>query len=323
MEKLRAAVIGVGYLGNFHAQKYAQHAAVDLHVVVDSDAARAAEIAARYNTRASSDYRSALDGVDLVSIVVPPACHYAIARDCLLAGIHTLVEKPVTERVEQAQDLIEIARTEQRVLQVGHLERFNPVLQALRKHIRRPHLIEAQRFASYKSRGTDVDVVLDLMIHDIDIVLSLIDSPVETIHATGTAVATRDIDIANARIEFRDGQVAELAASRVSNEPARLMKAIESDRYVELDYVNHELRHGRMSDGREQPAARELTLETVAAGGRDVLMTEISSFVSAVSDGRAPEVTGEDGKRALELAIEISRRINRHRATQASVPGET
>ena len=318
MGKLRAAVIGVGYLGNFHAQKYAHSADAELYAVVDTNPRRAAEIAEKYATRAATDYRQILAEIDVVSIVVPPAYHFDIARDCLRAGVHSLVEKPLTERVDQAEELIRCATENGLVLQVGHLERFNPVVLAMRKHIRNPRLIEAQRFSVYKTRGTEVDVVLDLMIHDIDIVLSITESSVASIHSTGTAVVTADIDIAHARIEFRNGLIAELAASRVSQEPARWMKVSESERYISLDFMNHELRIGTLDDGGEHPDVSEVTFETEMVSGTDVLMDEITSFIGAVRSGSTPRVTGEDGKRALELAIDISHRINRYRATQAS-----
>lgn len=314
MRKLRAAVIGVGYLGNFHAQKYAACPDVELVAVVDTDHARALEIAGKYATRAITDYREALPDLDLVSIVVPPANHFDIARDCLEAGVHVLVEKPVTERVEQAEALISLATARGLVLQVGHLERFNPVVRALRHHVRQPRRIETQRFSAYKTRGTEVDVVLDLMIHDIDIVLSLADGPVRSVQSSGTAVITENVDIAHARIEFDSGLVAELAASRVSQEPTRTMKVIEDDGYLELDYTNHELHRGVFENGQAREAATEIVFASASAGGVDVLMDEIYSFVHAVRHDQAPEVSGEDGKRALELAIEISYRITRHRA---------
>lgn len=314
MDTLRAAVIGVGYLGNFHAQKYASLPGVTLAAVVDSDAARAAEIAGRYGTRACTDYRDILGELDLVSIVVPPAKHHEIARDCLVAGVHALVEKPLTETVVQAEELIRLADRGRLVLQVGHLERFNPVVGALRSRIASPTLIEAQRFSAYQQRGTEVDVVLDLMIHDIDIVLSLVPGAVRAIHSSGTAVATNSIDIAHARLEFENGCVAELAASRVSQAPSRTMKVYQDGAYLALDYMTHELRVGTVRDGRELPAGRELTFETETLGRRDILMDEIASFIDAVRRGAQPAVTGEDGKRALEVAIEISHRINRYRA---------
>ena len=318
MGTLRAAVIGVGYLGNFHAQKYAQIADVNLYAVVDTDPARAHEIAAKYGTRAVTDYDLVLAEIDLVSIVVPPSRHFEIARECLAAGVHTLVEKPVTETVDEAEELIRIATDGSLVLQVGHLERFNPVVHALQERVRSPRLIEAQRFAAYQSRGTEVDVVLDLMIHDIDIVLSIVDSPIKAVHSSGTAMVTNDIDIAHARLEFDNGCVAELAASRVSQEPARAMKVYQAGSYLTIDYMNHEIQVGTVIDGREEQARREVTFETETVAGTDVLMAEISSFVGAVRSGSTPEVTGEDGKRALEVAIEVSHRINRYRAAGAT-----
>jgi len=309
--RLRAAVIGVGYLGNFHAQKYAELAAVDLVAVVDTDPARAAEIGAKYATRAVYDYRAILDAVDLVSIVVPPAHHYAVARECLAAGVHTLVEKPVTETVAEAEDLIRLAALRNCVLQVGHLERFNPVVRALHERITAPRLIEAQRMAAYQRRGTEVDVVLDLMIHDIDIVLSLTDSPLKAVQSSGTAVVTAGIDIAHARLEFANGCVAELTASRVSQTPSRIMKVYQAGGYLSVDYAQHELTVGHVSAGGEEEIQREVTFETAAVGRCDVLMAEIQSFVEAVAQGARPQVTGEDGKRALEIAIDVSQRIKR------------
>lgn len=315
---LRAAVIGVGYLGNFHAQKYAQLDGVELAAVIDSNPARAEEVATKVGAVPETDYTRVLDDIDLVSIVVPPARHFDIARDCLAAGVHALVEKPVTETVDQAETLIELAEARGIVLQVGHLERFNPVVHALRQRIRDPRMIEAQRFAGYQERGTEVDVVLDLMIHDIDIVLSLVDAPLRAIQSSGTAVVTNNIDIAHARLEFGNGCIAELSASRVSQEPARTMKVYQPGGYLSIDYANHELRVGTVRDGREEQARREVTFETETVTGTDVLMAEVSSFVEAVRSGSAPQVTGEDGKRALEVAIDVSHRISRYRAKTAA-----
>ena len=249
---LKAAVIGVGYLGHFHAQKYAQLDGVELIAVVDTDTRRADEVAAKVGARAETDFKAILGDVDLVSIVVPPARHFPIAHACLSAGVHALVEKPLTETVDQAQTLIEVARREDLALQVGHLERFNPVTSWLHEQVGVPTRFEAQRFAPYKKRGTEVDVVLDLMIHDIDLVLSLVDSPVRQMHCSGTAVVTTDIDIAQARLEFENGCVAELSASRVSQQPSRSMKVFEQDEYVLVDFMNHELRRGNEAHDREE-----------------------------------------------------------------------
>jgi predicted dehydrogenase len=321
MQKLRAAVIGVGYLGNFHVQKYLPLDNIDFVAVVDTNEARAREVAGKYGVRAVSDYRSLLGELDLVSIVVPPANHFEIARACLEAGVHILVEKPVTETVEQAEVLIELASRRGLVFQVGHLERFNPAVLALRDHLSSPYLIEAQRFAEYKPRGTEVDVVLDLMIHDIDIVLSIVESDIAGTRSSGTTVVTGDIDIAHARLQFENGCIAELTASRVSREQVRTMSVHQPNSYISIDYLNHSLLVGRIDPDGRTDEHREVSFETHSLVGTDVLMDEITSFVEAVARGSRPEVTGEDGKRALEVAVEISRRINRHRAGRSITTG--
>ena len=321
MQKLRAAVIGVGYLGNFHVQKYLPLDNIDFVAVVDTDKARAQEVAEKYNVRAVSDYRSLLGELDLVSIVVPPANHFEIARACLEAGTHILVEKPVTETVEQAEILIELASRRGLVFQVGHLERFNPAVLALRDYLNSPYLIEAQRFAEYKPRGTEVDVVLDLMIHDIDIVLSIVEGEIIGTRSSGTTVVTGDIDIAHARLEFENGCIADLSASRVSQGQVRTMSVHQPNSYISVDYLNHSLLIGNTGSEGRTNEHREVSFETHSLVGTDVLMDEIKSFVGAVTRGSRPRVTGEDGKRALEVAVEISRRINRHRAVPSMPTG--
>ncbi len=220
-KKLRAAVIGVGYLGRYHAQKYAEFDDVELVGVADVDERRAAEIAAQFGVPGHSDYRNLFDRAELVSIAVPTEAHYAVARDCLAAGLHILVEKPVTETVEQAEELIALANQNARLFQVGHLERFNPALTALKGILRAPLFIESHRMAPFKPRGLDVNVVLDLMIHDIDLILNAVKSPLAELRATGAAILTDDVDIANARMEFENGCVANVTASRISREQLR------------------------------------------------------------------------------------------------------
>ena len=310
MRKLRAAVVGVGYLGNFHAQKYTICSGVQLVGVADTDPIRGQDVANKYVTSFYSDYRDLVSKIDIVSIVVPPTQHYVIAEYFLSAGVHALVEKPLTETVAQAEKLIALASRKNLILQVGHLERFNPVIILMRQHIVRPERIEAKRLASYKERGTEVDVVLDLMIHDIDIVLSLAHSSVKQIHAEGAVVRSGKLDMARASIEFADGLVANLEASRVSDEPGRSMDVYEGDRYLSLDYVNHELETGRVVNNKKHEVVREFTFESEAALGADILKAEIQSFVTAASNGTPPQVSGEDGKRALEVAVEISHQIN-------------
>lgn len=322
MNKLRAAVIGVGYLGNFHVQKYLACAGVEVVGVVDTDEARAREIATKYRIPAHTDFLPLLAELDLVSIVTPPATHYRVARACLEAGVHVLVEKPVTETVAEAETLIDIATARGLVFQVGHLERFNPAVIALRKLLATPQRIEARRFAKYKKRGTDVDVVLDLMIHDIDIVLSLVDGELADIRCSGTTVVTGDLDIAHARLRFQNGCVAELSASRVHKEPVRSMNVYQRESYISVDYSNHALLVGKLDDSGHKREARDVTFETQSLVRTDVLMDEISSFVAAIAGGTQPTVSGEDGKKALALAVEISQRINHSRGARAASSGD-
>ncbi|MCC7121277.1 MAG: Gfo/Idh/MocA family oxidoreductase [Gammaproteobacteria bacterium] len=316
MRKLRAAVIGVGYLGAFHVQKYLALPHVDVVAVVDTDSARVGEVGAKYGVHACTDYGPLLAGLDIVSIVTPPATHFEIARRCLGAGVHTLVEKPVTETVAQAEALIELANARGLVFQVGHLERFNPAVLALRPLLTRPTRIEARRLSVYKQRGTDVDVVLDMMIHDIDIALSLVDSPVVGIEATGSVVVSGDIDRAQATLHFADGCVAELAASRVNLEAVRAMTVQQADSYITVDFANHALLVGSVEAGGRLGAPRDATVETLHFERSDALMDEIRSFVDAVGEGRTPTVSGEDGKRALAVAVAVSQTIHRAIATR-------
>jgi predicted dehydrogenase len=311
MTKLRAAVIGVGYLGNFHIQKYLAQPAVDVIGVVDTNPTRLNEIAAKYGIRPYREVADLIGQVDLVSIVTPPQHHFDAARLCLEAGVHALVEKPVTVTVDEAQTLIDIARTRRCIFQVGHLERFNPAVIAVRRRISQPQRIDAQRLAKYQKRGTEVDVVLDLMIHDIDIVSSLVASPLVEIYATGTIVVTGDIDIARATLTFANGCIAELSASRVNREPVRTMEIVQPDSYISVDYLNHTLMVGRRDPDGHRSAPHEVNFEAEALTRTDVLMDEITSFVGAVRGGTAPTVSGEDGKRALEIAVEISAQIRR------------
>ncbi len=310
MKRLRAAVIGIGYLGNFHVQKYLNLPNVDVVGLVETDEKRRADIGGKYKVPTYADYREIINSVDLVSIVVPPNRHFELARDFLIAGVHVLVEKPVTETVAQAEELIALASEHSCLFQVGHLERFNPAVIALRERVTEPHFVGAQRFSTYKARGTEVDVVLDLMIHDIDIVLSLVRSELVSVSSSGESVVSGDIDMANARLEFANGCVAELAASRVSQEQVRAMTIRQLDSYISVDYLNHMLLIGELDEHGHADEHKEVSFETHRLSGTDVLMDEIRSFVGAVSDGLRPEVTGEDGKRALEVAVEISRRIN-------------
>jgi len=314
MKTLRAAVIGVGYLGNFHVQKYLALDGVELTAVVETDPRRRAEIEQKYRVRGYADYRDILNTVDLVSIVVPPDRHFEVAQACIDAGIHVLVEKPVTETVAEAEILIRLAEQRQCLFQVGHLERFNPAVIELRERVTAPRYISAQRFAPFKARGTEVNVVLDLMIHDIDIVLSLVAADLVAVSSSGRSVVTGDIDIAHARLEFANGCIAELAASRADSDQVRAMTIREANSYISVDYMHHTLLVGETDADGNIDEHKEISFETHKLTGTDVLMAEIRSFVDAVADGLRPQVTGEDGKRALEVAVEISRHINEEMA---------
>ena len=305
VKKLRAAVIGTGYLGHFHVQKYAALEDVELAAVVDVDANKAQGMAARFHTEGFTDYREILDQVDMVSVVTPPEAHYSVARDCLGAGLHVLVEKPMTETVAQAEHLIALARERGLVLQVGHLERFNPAVLALRGTLTNPLFIESHRIAPFKVRGTEVSVVMDLMIHDIDIILSLVSSPITAIRPVGVPVLSDEIDIAHARLEFANGCIANVTASRVSRSAMRKIRLFQPDAYISIDYTENTIGIYRRQPDEGGQGRYRIVAEQKSFEKTDALMMEIRAFVDAVRNGMPPVVTGEDGKRALEVALAI------------------
>ena len=311
MKTLRTAVIGVGYLGRFHAQKYKELADSTLVGVVDSFATNAHKVASELGVLGMTDYRELFGQVDAVSIVVPTPLHFEIAEAFLEQGVHVLVEKPITETIEQAQRLIDLAKAKQCVLQVGHLERFNPAIQAAARMMGAPRFIESHRLAPFKQRGTDVSVVLDLMIHDIDLIQELVKKPIVSIDAVGTQVFSQDIDIANARIRFEGGCVANTTASRVSLKQERKMRIFQDDAYLSVDLQQKVLSMvGKKQDGPvESPSQVEITEQSFEQG--DALLAEISSFLNAVREGTAPVVTGEDGLRALSTAIQITQLLSK------------
>jgi len=306
MEPIRTAVIGVGYLGKFHAQKYAQLPNSRLIAVCDPNADTAAQIAAENATRAVADFNSIRDEVDAVSIVVPTQKHYAIARECLEAGKHVLLEKPMTTTVEEARELVAIANANKVVLQIGHLERFNPAVLALDTIMHQPMFIESHRVAPFNPRGADVNVILDLMIHDIDIILDMVDSPVTSIRAKGVAVLSRDIDIANARLEFESGCVANVTASRAGMKSERKMRLFQHDAYISLDFQNKKLGIHRKGDSEQYPGVANIESKEQTFNQGDALKAEIESFLNCIQNGMPPKVSGEDGLRALETAIKIT-----------------
>lgn len=318
MQKIRAAVIGVGYLGRFHAQKYAQAEGCELVAVADSRAEACEPLAAELKTRALSDYRPLLGKVDAVSVVTPTPAHFGIARDFLEAGAHVLVEKPITDTPAQARELIALAARVKRVLQVGHLERFNAAILAAEPYLKSPNFVECNRLAPYRERGTDVNVVLDLMIHDIDIVQTIVGAPIATIDAVGTPVFSEEIDIANARIRFGNGCIANTTASRVSVKTERKLRIFEDDAYLSLDLQQKILTVIRKRTAADGPGPLPVTIEEQSLEPGDALKAEIDSFLECARSGRAPVVSGEAGLAALETAIHITEQVNRSLAERAA-----
>ncbi|MDD2760419.1 MAG: Gfo/Idh/MocA family oxidoreductase [Methylomonas sp.] len=307
MSKLKCAVIGAGYLGKFHAEKYASLKDCELVAVVDINPEVAEQIAKLYGAEAMTDYQPLLGQVDAVSIVVPTSLHHAVSRDFLNAGTHVLVEKPITVTVDEADELIAIAKEKNVVLQVGHLERFNPAIRGLDKMEEKPLFIESHRLSPFNPRANDVSVVLDLMIHDIDIILALVDSEVERIDASGTAVLTQGTDIANARITFKNGSVANVTASRISMKMERKMRMFRPCSYISVDFQNRVLVKHKTGDKEMFPGIPEIVTEESVFEQGDALFEEIKHFVNCIKTGETPLVPGEAGRKALATAIEITR----------------
>ncbi len=306
-EPIAVGVIGVGYAGSLHAAKYAASPAADLVAVADIDEGRAQEAGARYHASAVTDFRRMLEHVRCVSIAVPTQQHYPVARTCLEAGVDVLVEKPITATVADGCELVKTARRHGRILQVGHLERFNPVVRALSSVIAAPRFVECHRLAPFIARGTDVDVVLDLMIHDIDVISSLVPAPVVQIDATGVTVLTDKPDIANARIRFEDGCVANVTASRVSMKRERKIRFFQNDAYISLDYDAKKAQVYRMED--RSRGWDGISGQTIVTENGDALQDQIESFLESVAGRGDPVVSGEDGLHALRIASAISERL--------------
>ncbi len=305
MKKIRVGVIGVGYLGRFHAEKYAALPEAELIGVVDTDQARAAQIAGQLKTLAFNDPEQLIGRVNAVSIVVPTALHYRIAKPFLEQGIHVLLEKPVTVNIEQADELIDLSARNGVILQVGHIERFNPAVAAIRSMIKSPRYMTAERAAPFTPRCTDVSVVLDLMIHDLDIVMDLAGSAPREVSAAGASLITEEADMATARIVFENGCVADVAASRISEEKKRLLRIFDGENVYLSDYQAQQasVSHRGGQSGSEM-VAHQLMIDR-----RDTLADEIKAFVQSAADGTRPLVSGIEGRRALALATTITENI--------------
>ncbi len=302
-----SAVVGVGYLGKFHAEKYAASSKAELLAVADIDAARAAEIGAAVGAAAVTDYRELFGKVRCASIAVPTRLHFQVARDFIEAGIDVLVEKPITADLAEARELVRLAESKNVILQVGHLERFNPAIRRLEGVIQDPKFVECHRLAPFVERGTDVDVVLDLMIHDIDVIASLVRAPIQRVEAVGVPVLTEKPDIANARINFANGCIANVTSSRVSLKRERKIRFFQPDAYISIDYDQ------RRAQIFYKPAPGagwlDIRTESVEIKEGDALADEIDSFLDCVARRSLPLVGGAEGLRALEIASLISSQL--------------
>lgn len=300
---MRAVVVGVGHLGKHHARILASLPGVTLAGVVDTDAERAGQVAAERGTSAYADVAQVPGKIDVAVVAVPTESHARIAHGLLEAGVHTLVEKPITQTVAEADTLIATAKARGVVLAVGHSERFNPAVMAARPHLKDPRFIEVHRLGQLPGRSLDIDVVLDLMIHDLDLILSLVPSEVEAVEAVGVPVLTPRIDIANARLRFANGCIANLTASRISREPVRKIRFFQQDAYVSIDTAAREVEMWRLVP---QPAgAPTIGGGKLEVAGDEALKGELEDFLGAVREGRAPAVTGQQGRAALALATRI------------------
>lgn len=303
VKKPRVGVVGVGHIGKNHARLYAELPSAQFTAIYDTDRAIAEQRAAEFGVISAASLEEFGEQVDAASIATPTSTHFEIGRALLTRGKHLLVEKPIADNTAHASALAELAASRGLVLQVGHVERFNPVLGALEKRLTNPRFIEAHRLSPYPNRSTDIGVVLDLMIHDLEIILHLVRSPVQTIDAVGVPVLSRGEDIANARIRFENGCVANITSSRISPEQMRKIRVFQENAYLSLDYQNQS---GEMY----RRTAEGLTKEEVEIEREEPLKRQLASFIECAATGRAPKVSGFQAAAALELAVEITKRIN-------------
>ena len=327
MTKLLIGVIGVGHLGSLHAKMFSSISSAELVGVVDTDAGRAEQTASNFSTKVFSSVGELLKNVKAVSIATPTSTHFEIAKAAIEAGVHIFIEKPITHTTQEAEQLVRFAKAKGVTIQVGHIERFNPALLALETYNLQPMFIESHRLAQFNPRGTDVAVVLDLMIHDIDIILSLVHSPVEKIEANGIAVVSDHIDIANARLQFENGCVANVTASRISQNKMRKMRLFQRDAYISIDFSEGQAEIFRLVDEGEDVKNLTMMLGQITAGSRNrkivyerpeikevnALKYELELFVDAVQNHKEPLVTGEDGLQALKVAHDIMEKIKQQR----------
>jgi predicted dehydrogenase len=302
MKSLRVGVVGVGHIGGNHARIYGETPRAQFTAIYDIDAARAEEIAARFNVKAARSLDEFCGLIEAASVATPTQSHFTVARELLGRGKHLLIEKPITEKTSDAHELARLAAEKRLVLQVGHVERFNPVLSALEERLTHPRFIEAHRLSPYPNRSTDIGVVLDLMIHDLEIILHLVRASVESIDAVGVPVLSRGEDIANARLRFANGCIANITSSRISPERMRKIRVFQEDAYLSLDYQAQSGEIYRRADG-------QILRESVAIEKEEPLRQQLAAFVECAITGGEPKVSGSHAAAALELAVEITKRI--------------
>jgi len=296
---VRVGVIGVGYLGQHHARIYSEIEGAELIAVVDIDQKKADTFAAKYGCEAYYDFRDVLNKVDVLSVVTPTTTHHDIARGCLKAGKDILIEKPITVNIKEADELIRESEKMGCIIQVGHLERYNPAVLAASEMFKEPMFIESERFSPFLGRGTDVDVTLDLMIHDIDIILSLITSPVKDIRAVGAEVLTEKIDVAKAWLEFENGCIALATVSRLSPDKVRRLKVFQKDSYISIDYQNSEIKRYFKDE-------KGMSFEITKPEEKEPLKEELRDFICCVKERRRPKVSAVEGRNALKVVLQIT-----------------
>lgn len=323
MRKIKVGVVGTGHLGALHTKMFKQISNCELVGIYDSNPEQAKAVSESLNVPSFSNLDFLLSKVEAVSIAATTSAHYELAKNCMEAGIHIFIEKPITTSIEEGEILVKLAEEKKLILQVGHIERFNPGLVSLEKYIDNPKFIQSDRLAQFNPRGTDVAVVLDLMIHDIDIILSLVKSDVKQIEASGVAVVSDHIDIANARIVFENGAVANVTASRISQKKMRKMRMFQRDTYIALDFVTGVSEIYRLIPPDSQSSADSISFGEIGVGEKkkkliyeqpqpkelNALEYELELFVNSVAENKKPVVSGEDGLKALKVAQIIIQKI--------------
>jgi predicted dehydrogenase len=312
MNRSKIGVIGVGYLGRIHAAKYMAIPGVELVGVTDANKNTAQDVANHFGIRVFHTLNEMLERVDAVSVVVPTKQHFKVARQCLEKGVDVFLEKPMTTTVEEADALVELASSCNRILQIGHIEQFNPAVLAMEPYLTTPLFIEAQRIHAFNIRGADVDVVLDLMIHDIDIILSIVHSPLRTMHSVGAPVITSASDIANTRLIFENGCTANITASRISQTATRKLRVFQPDSYICVDSGLKEISISKQNRKKIIDGVPEVVTQRFSFPDKDALETELKAFVLNVQQRTTPKIDGKAGRKALNIALKIIDQIKNH-----------